>query len=48
MLQIDSNSTRGHHFFQVTQAQRIGYTPVSANHHRIDWLVQAFEHTRYS
>ena len=45
---VDCNSTFSHHFFQVTQAQRIGHIPAHAHQNDIKRVMQAFKHARYS
>jgi hypothetical protein len=45
---IDCDSALSHHFFQVTQAQRIGHIPAYSHQDYIERVMQAFQHARYS
>jgi glycine/D-amino acid oxidase-like deaminating enzyme len=42
---IDRNAALSHHFFDVSQAQRVGSIPAHASHDHIDRIMQAFEHS---
>ena len=41
---IDRNPTLGYHFFEMTQARRIGNVPTHAGQHYFQRIVQPFKH----
>ncbi|KVN49674.1 hypothetical protein [Burkholderia ubonensis] len=42
---VDRDASFGHHFLQVSQAERIGHVPTHARQDYIERVMQAFEHS---
>lgn len=42
---IDRDAALIHHFFGMSQAQRIGHLPAYARQHYVEWIGQVFEYS---